>query len=169
MGRSRQPGEDEHAATWTLLELALRHRSPFRDETRHRGRRGRGGRGWRRRRGVQQWLKGLPRRGLCRARLVMHVGLFEGGLQIADVLDHPLNDLELRELPLPRHIRHQGPELRQVSSHLFRLEIPASPIDPQTTVQDTAARRHSSAHRAHHHRLHVAWICLAPWVDACTR
>jgi len=135
----------------------------------------RGGRRGGRCGGVQQ---GLPR-GLCRHRhrrfrrrrcrrrrcrrrhrclrvLMSGVRLLQGGLQVADVLDHPLYHLELRQLPLARHVRHEGAQLRQVSGHLLGLEVAPGAADSQAIVQAAAmVGRHSATHRAHHHRLHA--------------
>lgn len=107
--------------------------------------------------GVQQ---GLPRRLRRRRRrdyrrVLMRIRLFQGGLQIADVLDHPLDHLELRQLPFARHVRHEGAQLRQVSGHLLGLEVAPGAADPQAIVQNAAMIGGDSAtQRAHHHRLH---------------
>ncbi|OAD57136.1 hypothetical protein WN48_02722, partial [Eufriesea mexicana] len=87
------------------------------------------------------------------------VRLLERRLQIADILDHPLDNLELRQLPFPRHVGHQGSQLRQVSGYLFCFQVTTGSVDPEAVVQDTSTRRHSAAHRAHHHRLHVVRVC----------
>jgi len=41
----------------------------------------------------------------------------EGSLQIEYVVDHILDDLELREVLFPGHVGHQFPELRQQLLH----------------------------------------------------
>ncbi|KYN13787.1 hypothetical protein ALC57_13860 [Trachymyrmex cornetzi] len=84
------------------------------------------------------------------------VRLLESGLQVADVLDHPLDHLELRQLPLARHVRHEGAQLGEVSGDLLGLEVASGAADPQAVVQHAAmVGRHSAAHRANHHRLHA--------------
>ncbi|EGI68002.1 hypothetical protein G5I_03094 [Acromyrmex echinatior] len=84
------------------------------------------------------------------------VRLLQSGLQVADVLDHPLDHLELRQLPLARHVRHEGAQLGEVSGDFLGLEVASGAADPQTVVQYAAmVGRHSAAHRAHHHRLHA--------------
>ncbi|KYN04458.1 hypothetical protein ALC62_04682 [Cyphomyrmex costatus] len=84
------------------------------------------------------------------------IRLLQGGLQIANVLDHPLDHLELRQFPLARHVRDEGAQLRQISGHFLGLEVASGAADPQAIVQDAAMiGRHSAAHRTHHHRLHA--------------
>lgn len=147
----------------TLMDPA--DRSPLSDRRRGRHRRrhhdrrrdGRGGR----RDGVQQRLQRLSRlrrrrRRRRRLRVLMRgVRLLESGLQIANVLDHPLDHLKLGKFSLARHIRHEGAQLRQVSGYLLGLEVAPGAADSQTVVQDAAMiGRHSATHGAHDHRLH---------------
>jgi len=136
------------------------NRSPIGDRRGYDG--CRSGRRGGRRDGVQQ---GLPR-GRLRSRfrrrrhrlriLMRRVRLLQSGLQVADVFDHPLDHLEFRQLPLARHVRHEGAQLGEVSGDFLGLEVASGAADPQTVVQHAAmVGRHSAAHRAHHHRLHA--------------
>lgn len=146
--------------------MSLVGRSPFGHRRRcGRGRRhydgrrdGRGGRRGGRRGGVQQGLSRRLRRRCRRCRrcvLMRGIRLFQGGLQVTDVLDHPLDHLELRQLPFARHVWYEGAQLRQVSGHLLGLEIAPGAADSQAVVQDTVMiGRDSASQWANHHRLH---------------
>lgn len=82
-------------------------------------------------------------------------GLFQGGLEVADVLDDPLDELELGQLALTWHVGHEGAQLAQVRGDLLGLEVPPRYGDGDAVVVPRRRRGHSATSQgAHDHCLH---------------